>query len=353
MRIPLMYRRLAAVALAGALALVACGDDGGSDGSGEARDGGREPDATEAGAATPAPEVVELGTYAVGMIEETFVDTSRPTKPNNTFPGSDERTFLTTIYYPAAGEPADEPVPDAEPLVDNGPYPLMLFSHGAGARGVFYQAVISKWVSAGYVVAAPDFPLSNTNAPGGVTLGSAVGDVGNQPADATFVIDQVLAQEDALLDGIVDPERIGAAGHSNGGITTFGLVYSQCCADDRIDAAIPMSGIAGIVDDGANYFIDVDTPLLIFHGDSDPLVPYQSGVDAYEAANAPKFLVTFIGAGHVNPFVDGQGPPGAVMNNAAVAFLDLYLKDDTAALDDLRDAVSPTPVATLQEDVGE
>jgi fermentation-respiration switch protein FrsA (DUF1100 family) len=316
-------------------------------------------------AAAPAKDgataVHDVATYAVGKAETTFVDTSRATAPNNSYPGDDTRTLLTTIYYPAKGTPAAtavdiRPTVDAPPLTASGPYPLIVFSHGALARGVVYERQAAAWASAGYVVVAPDFPLSNTNAPGGASLTGAVGDVENQPADDSFVIDQVLAlnrdgSQGSPLHQLVDPKRIGAAGHSNGAITTYGLVYTECCTDPRVKAAIAESGVAGIVDD-APYFQGKNTPLFILHGDDDPLVPYSAGQAAYDRAKAPKFFLTFLGADHINPFVGAAGLQGTAMLDATTDFWDRYLKGDRSALARMRKAATVPNETTFEEDTG-
>src|SRR3954463_6686645 len=108
------------------------------------------------------PKVAAIGKYAVGIKTQPFVDTTRPTEGI-----APSRSLVTALYYPAQGPPTDQPTANGPPDASGGPYPLILFSHGLGARGVFYQDVIKTWVSAGYVVAAPDYPLSNANAPGG------------------------------------------------------------------------------------------------------------------------------------------------------------------------------------------
>ncbi len=114
-----------------------------------------------------------------------------------------------------------------------------------------------------------------------------------------------------------------------------------------------MSGAAGLIADGSTYFQDVDTPLLILHGDADPLVTYQAGVDAFAKASAPKFFVTFTGMGHVSPFVGAEGPSGDVLVGAGVAFWDYFLKGNPDGLARLEDvSAGPTAVATLQEDPG-
>jgi dienelactone hydrolase len=311
--------------------------------------------------AHPAPaggskgEVAPVGTYAVGRVVETLVDDSRPTPAFGSFAGAPTRTLETVIFYPAKGTYVeDEIVNGAAPVKKQGPYPLILFSHGLTANANVYESEATEWVSAGYVVAAPNYPLSNTNAPGGAVFQSGLADVKNQPADASFVIDEVIRlakDETSLLAGLVDTKRIGASGHSLGGITTFALTYSACCADKRIDAAAPMSGVAGLIADGTTYFADVDTPLLVLHGEGDALVPYRAGVDAFMKASEPKFLVTFTGGGHVAPFVGAEGVPGDVLIGTSLAFWDRYLKGDRAALARLRGAVADPAVATLQEDV--
>ena len=336
-------RRLPAALLAGVL-LVA---------------GGAVASATTAAAATAQPasragRVASIGTFAVGQRSETFVDTSRPTNPNGTFPGGPSRTLLTAIYYPTTGAPSEKPTPDAPFNTAHGPYPLILFSHGVLARGVFYAGLLTKWASAGYIVVAPDYPLSNTNAPGGVDFGRGVADVKNQPADASFVISQVLKLDKTkkLVGGTVDQQHLGAAGHSLGAITTYGLVYSGCCRDKRIDAAIEMSGIPGVVEPAANYFHGTNTPLLAVHGDADPIVPYQTDVDGFANAKPPKFFLTFLGGGHISPFLGGPGVDAVALEKATVDFWDRYLKNDTAALGQLKTDAAVPGSTTFQDDPG-
>jgi fermentation-respiration switch protein FrsA (DUF1100 family) len=301
-------------------------------------------------------EVEPVGTYAVGRVQEVFVDDNRPTNAGGSYAGAPDRTLVTTISYPAKGEYVEgETIDDARPATDGAPYPLIVFSHGVTANAAVYQAVINEWVSAGYVVAAPDYPLSNSSSPAEPIFTNGVADVGNQPADASFVIDEVLAldREPGPLDDLIARKRIGASGHSLGAMTTLGLVYADCCIDERVDAAAPMSGLAAVVDDPANYFADdVDTPLLAIHGDADNIVPVQGSLNAFEAASEPKFLVLFPGGDHVAPYVGAGGTTGDVLVGATTAFWDRYLKRDRDALDRLRAAVADPAVASLQEGTG-
>jgi dienelactone hydrolase len=299
------------------------------------------------------PKVAAIGKHAVGKVSETFVDGSRPTEANGDVPELPNRTILAAIYYPAKGKPTDVPVDNAPADTKHGPYPLILFSHGLYARGVFYEDILKTWASAGYVVAAPDYPLSNQDARGGVYFGKAVGDTKNQPADATFVINGVikLDKQNKRFGGI-DGKRIGASGHSLGGITTYGLAYSACCRDKRIKAALPMSGFGGLVEPIEKYVWDGEPPLLALHGNSDGTVPYVSDVNTLLWAKPPKFLVTFIGAGHVVPFLGGETAQAMALKQSTVDFLDRYLKDDKSALEKLRTHANVPGQVTLDDQSG-
>src|SRR5436190_8295292 len=292
------------------------------------------------------PKVAAIGKYAVGMKTQSFADNSRPTEGIG--PG---RTLLTAIYYPAQGPPTDQPTANAPPDTSGGPYPLILFSHGLGARGVAYENILKAWASAGYVVAAPDYPLSNTNAPGGAQFGRAIADTKNQPGDATFVINQVikLDKQKQGLGGIVDAKRIGASGHSLGGITTYGLGYSGCCSDKRLKAVVPMSGITGIVEGPENYFHGAATPLLAVHGNADGTVPYGADMNGFARAKAPKYFLTFLGAGHITPFLGGDNPSAMALKQSTIDFFNRYLKDDKTALDKLRTDANVAGASSLEE----
>jgi fermentation-respiration switch protein FrsA (DUF1100 family) len=270
------------------------------------------------------------GDFAVGALSLTFVDASRPTAPNGAYPGADSRTLPTTIYYPAVGD-ATAPVRSGAVPIAGRKFPFIIFAHGLSAIGRLYFVILEAWARAGYVVAAPDFPLSNGGAPGG----PIAGDVINQPADESFIIDRVLALADddpsSPLFGLIDDAQIGASGQSLGGMTTMGIALNTCCRDPRIRAAVPMAGSLVPYPDGS-YDGAIGPPLLIIHGDADDTVPYQSALDAYALARAPKALLTHLGGGHILPYV-GSGDAAAVEATitASTAWFDLYLKRERGA----------------------
>jgi dienelactone hydrolase len=315
--------------LACALALGAC-----SGSSTESTTAPFAPTATTASTVPASSTTTRPRPYGVGTRELTYVDRSRPTKKNNDYPGASTRTIRVVIDYPARGR---------APATDGAPFATILFSHGHNGRPEHSAALFADLVRAGYVVVAPEFPLSHAGAPGG----AAINDLDQQPRDDTFVLDQVLAaRRQPWLRGLVDPARIGAAGHSLGGITTYGLVYNTCCVDRRIKAAVVMSGAAGGYP--GTFFTGITTPLLAIHGDSDPTVPYGAGRDAYLDAQPPKFFLTITGGLHSTEERGGTTPGQRAVTKSIIAFFDRYVRGDERALARLRSAATNPGLTKLE-----
>jgi fermentation-respiration switch protein FrsA (DUF1100 family) len=210
-----------------------------------------------------------------------------------------------TIWFPAEGR-----------QVADGRFPLVLFSHGLGGQPDDYDLLLRRWASAGLVVAAPSYPFTSRGAERNNPL-----DVLNQPADASQVITSLLRDED--WRDHLERDRIAAAGHSAGGITTVGLFTSQ--RDERLDAGIVLSGNALGV---GTSFTGPAAPLLFVHGELDDVVSYTSGRAAFEAAPEPKALLSLPKGRHV--LRDGdEGYP--VVADSTVEFLRWSLYGDARA----------------------
>lgn len=269
------------------------------------------------------------GSFAVGETSFVFVDTTRPTAPNNGVPGKDSRTLRTVVYYPATGNVGD-PSRIGAPRIEGRRFPLIVFAHGLTAVAKIYFGILQAWAAAGYVVAAPDFPLSNGGAPGGAVAGDYI----NQPADESFLIDEILAlnaDPASMLHDLIDAQHIGASGQSLGGFTTFGLAFNTCCRDPRIGAAVPMAGQL-VPFPMSEYDPHIGPPVLIIHGDADDTVPYAAAIEAYDLLLPPKLLLTHRDGGHILPYV-GSSDPAAVAAtiDASTAFFDLFLKRERGA----------------------
>jgi len=279
-----------------------------------------------AAAAGPRPSVQTL--------QVTLIDASRPTDATTSVPAQDQRVLPTTITYPVG--------------VDS-PMPLVVLAHGNSGHPSKFTQLVAAWAAAGYVVAAPVFPLTNNATPGG----SNAGDVGNEPADMSFVIDEVLKMSrpkaNGALAGRVDARHIGVAGLSLGGAAVYGLVFNTCCRDKRIDAAVLMSALR-VPFNGKDTWRHV--PTLLLHSDADAKW-YPTSAQTYPLLATPKWFVTLHGSTHSAPFEDAPDPADAVVPPITVAFWDRYLKGEKSAQTQLVGALTAYGQADLQRDLRE
>jgi len=282
-----------------------------------------ELDHSAPGAAGPATVPATGGDVAgVTRVDLEVLDGVRPTRPASGGDGEPGRRLPTTVYLPDATTPR----------------PLVVFSHGLGGHPDRFTRLLGAWAAAGYVVAAPVFPLTSAGNPNHAL---EVADLANQPGDVTAVIDAVVgggADPDSPLCGRVDQLRIGAAGLSLGGATTYGLLASACCRDPRVGAAIVMAG-AMLLDPGGVPPLRV--PLLALHGDADASIPVAAGRAAWEALAGPGYFISLAGAAHSPAFEDPVTDHDRLVAATTVAFWDLTLGGDatgsnriTAALAD-------------------
>jgi poly(3-hydroxybutyrate) depolymerase len=224
----------------------------------------------------PASTLVPVGgsaKYQLASRTESFVDTTRGTAKTSASPAVKSRTLPTLILTPQ---------------VKGKKLPLLVFSHGLGGEPSLYLPLLTAMAEAGYVVAAPTFPLSSARAPGG----PGIVDQPNQAADVSFVITQM------LKDKAVNPERVLVAGHSLGGITTVDLIGNPKLIDKRIDGAVVVAGTTNVFN-FVKYFEGTPSiPVLFIHGDTDETVPYNLGATTFRSAKAPKWLLTVVGGNH-------------------------------------------------------
>lgn len=165
----------------------------------------------------------------------------------------------------------------------DGPFPLVLFSHGLNGTPADYRTLLTVWARAGFVVAAPAYPFTSGSAEQFNVL-----DVLNQPADASYVITQTLAAVKTA-----DPDRVAAGGHSAGGVTTLGLFSNA--RDERLRAGVVLAGRQVL----PQPFTGPEAPMLFVHGRRDATVAYEEGRAAYDAVQWPKAFVSVTNGGHV------------------------------------------------------
>jgi dienelactone hydrolase len=222
------------------------------------------------------------------------------------------RPLITLVRYPAARRG------QAAPRL---PFPLIVFGHGYTLTPRPYARLLDAWTRAGYVVAAPVFPLENANAPSGPNESDLI----NQPADMSFVISSLLvlsASRRGVLDHLIDSAKIAVAGHSDGGETALAVAYDFGYKDPRVRAAVILSGAKLPGADGF-AFSPQSPPLLAVQGTADDINPQHFTLEFYDAAPPPKYLLRLFGAGHLEPYT--TEPQLGVVARVTSAFLDRYL----------------------------
>jgi dienelactone hydrolase len=246
-------------------------------------------------AATPAasPPRVQLRVLR-------FVDSSRHARFRNGTSGP--RVLVTEVRYPVRGR---------------GSFPLVVFAHGFAETPEAYAALLDVWARAGYIVAAPVFPVESPSAPGGPSESDLV----NEPADLSFVISRLIAGS-SPLHALVDPTRIAVAGQSDGAEAALAAAYDRRYRDRRIDAAIVLSGAAF---PGFAAPPPGSPPLLAAQGTSDPLNSPSSTVSYFRLMRRPKFLLWLLGAAHLEPYTTNDRWAG-VVRRTTTAFLDHALR---------------------------
>ncbi|MFI8438623.1 alpha/beta hydrolase family protein [Streptomyces sp. NPDC079020] len=234
------------------------------------------------------------GRYAVGR--DTFLLTDHSRK-DPWVPEADARELMVSVDYPArrhgGGTPAaymtleearlflaerglDEAIPpavvagtrthvreDARPA--GGRFPLVLLSPGFGTPRATLTGLAGELASRGYVVATVDhaYESSGTSLPDGRVLTCAACDAlekapdmeakkkllaavsAGRGTDLSFVLDRLTGERRNgshprawRYAGLIDPDRVGTAGHSIGG----SAAVSTMATDHRVDAGINMDG---------------------------------------------------------------------------------------------------------------
>jgi dienelactone hydrolase len=197
-----------------------------------------------------------------------------------------------------------------------------VFGHGFALMPSDYTRLLDSWTRAGYVVAAPVFPVENADAAGGPDEADLI----NQPGDVSFVIGQLLRADRNLrspLYGLIDPSRIAVAGHSDGGETAFAVAYERHFLDRRVRLALVLSGAP--LPPETIELRRPSPPLLVTQGTRDPINLPSVSRELFIDAARPKFLLTLFGAGHLPPY-SSDGRQLVIIEQVTIAFLNHYFK---------------------------
>ena len=252
-----------------------------------------------------------------------------------------QRIIPLKIYYPDA----------------SGPFPVIVFSHGALASKDAYSGLGKYWASFGYVSVHPSHADSAADAGFRGTVKQAIADPRaweNRPRDVSFVLDSLahVASFAPQLEGKLDLRHVGVGGHSFGAFTAAviggtavhvpGKEGPQRFADPRAAAVVLLSpqgeGRLGLT---ADSWDGLRVPMLLMYGSRD-FGPYGEPPswrnEGYLRAPAgDKWDVELEGATHMQfaGSVRTAGDPPDMLfqcvKTETLAFWDAYLKQDPQA----------------------
>jgi predicted dienelactone hydrolase len=299
-------------------------------------------------------------------------------------PGADgdSTTIPVAVWYPTTSQPqtfqylyvtnsvGTEVAFEGD--VAPGPFPLVIYSHGATGSGLSSAFAEETLARAGFIVAAPDHtdsytlarivPEDNPTRNGifremasmkyansiradvlGVNAVAQRPNVAYRPAQVTATITAVLS--DPHFVGHVDPSRIGLFGHSFGAWTTMmtsGPVPEY--ADRRIKAAVALSPPVNSHVFSGDELAKIHIPFMIMFGEKE--VAEGRGDDRglfYDRMTCPKYLLEIANADHFTfsggvkseyPSIDeylADDPRRAAISRYTLAFFEYYLKNDATA----------------------
>jgi dienelactone hydrolase len=203
-----------------------------------------------------------------------------------------------------------------------GLFPLVVFAPGYRQCARSYSDLLAQWTTAGYVVAAVDFPLTSCT-----TANPTEADLANQPADVGFVIRRLLQLSNSphsRLAGLIDPARIAVSGHSDGGDTVAAMAAASCCRDSQVRAVVVLAGAEWPPLRG-RWFAAPTPPMMFVQGTADSWNFPAASLQLYRAdVTGRRYYLNLPGANHFAPY-EGGGTPEPIVARVTLDFLDFYL----------------------------
>jgi dienelactone hydrolase len=332
--------------------------------------------------APPAPEVKtpEVKAPDAPAATQEAPETEAPPRTSSRYAG---------LYKPELGPHEVQAVPDYTfsivtrdvPLrisfpKDGGPYPVLLWLHGALGSKDGYQPLVKHWVSHGYVVIQPTFGDSLTYLDGEerqefntaaklVNSEHVMSQWDDRPEEVTILINRLdeLEQKVPGMAGKMQKDNLAVGGHSYGAHTTLllagvparvGWRKTRSFADERIKAflLVSPSGTTRLLP--RSSMEQLGGPALIVTGDNDDSpVKGQEGKkgdwrrETFDYAQGGSLYLLWIeGAYHNFGGISGSarwrgaGPADdrqvQIVASTCLALLDGFLRDSSFARDYLR-----------------
>ena len=350
-----------------------------------------------------SPELAPRGDYAIGVrtieiVHKDQVDLKNITDANPR-PLYD-RKLTVEVWYPAVAaegarqlsfytdyigevdedfiEPFDFPgraMRDAEPYAADGPYPVLIITHGYPGSRYLLSNLGENLSTKGYVV----FSIAHTDNTytdfdPSISFASAMI---NRSADQRFMVTMLdELNTDGFLAGLMNTDKVGMMGYSFGGyglLRTLGIKLNEGTlewlsayrdlltdpeeykGDKRVKAAVLFAPYGQSMFD-MDTLTNIDVPTLWLQGNEDTTVPYSTTRPMFEGAvNSDRYMLTYDYMHHKvapNPspiaaqkysFADGarrwddwvwnQWHVNGINAHFITAFMDAHLKGETEKLD--------------------
>lgn len=277
------------------------------------------------------------GQYQVATLKTNWQDTTR------------NREVPVKIYYPQSA---------------SGPFPVIIFSHGLGGSREGYTYLGNEWASQGYISVHVQHHGSDTavlrNAiNGGLQDAMKPVNASNRVVDIYFAIAALerMNKEPGPLQGKLDLENIGVAGHSYGAWTTLvvggevvihdGMRFKGHHHEPRIKALIPMSAPVRDKNDLDEAFGGITLPCFHMTGtlDDSPIAETKAAdrripFDHMTGKVADEYLLTFKDGDHMvfsgrlsnrSSRAEHDHIFQKYIKDGSTAFWNAYLKGDQSA----------------------
>ncbi|MCD2174462.1 alpha/beta hydrolase family esterase [Rhizobium sp. C4] len=227
-----------------------------------------------------------------------------------------------------------------------GPVPLLIVLHGGGGGP---RTIVPRWEAqaraAGIVIAAPKGIGRNARS-GTWNAGGCCGEASAQGVDDVAFVAAVI--DDATKRTAIDPKRIYVTGFSNGGMLTHRVAIAL---GNRIAAAAVVSGALF----GNEAAPRAPVPMLIIHGEQDPVVGFNGGVSGTRFVARAQAL-PFQSVRYAVDFwrkANGCGQPADITRRPDVSIEKSICKGNAdVVLYDLRQGGHSWPGANVTHDAG-
>lgn len=196
-----------------------------------------------------------------------------------------------TVYYPKSLSASERK------------YPVIVWANGTGCPTASYNSLLTIFAEAGYIVVADNSTMTAD---------------GTEQRDSIDYILEKAGQKTSKFYQKVDTEKIGAAGHSQGGRSAVNAAQK----DSRIRCVLSIAGASNAEEAGG-----LSTPIFFMTGTSDMVVVSSMWVEpSYNAVTGKAVYASLKNGTHTTCMTNPTK-----ISDYAVDWFDAYLKGDSGA----------------------